>query len=47
MTILDIEKNIILENNQNEFIARLDREKILGWLKTICGFANSHGGFFI
>jgi len=46
MTILDIEKNIVLENKQNEFKSRLSRENTISWLKTICGFANNSGGYF-
>ena len=34
----------ILENITHEVKQRLDRNNILGWLKTIAGFANAEGG---
>lgn len=33
-----------IEDKTFECKARLDREKILGWLKTVDGFANNKGG---
>lgn len=35
------------ENNTLECKSRLNREDIIGWLKTIAGFANSEGGCFV
>lgn len=46
MYLQDIYKNYNAEDENNECKARLDREKSLGWLKTICGFANNNGGSF-
>ena len=46
MFIEEIETNIDFENTQIECKAILNREDILGWLKTIAGFANSEGGKF-
>ena len=34
----------IFENSQIECKTRLDRENILGWLKTVAGFSNHEGG---
>ena len=34
----------IEENGEYECKVRLDREDVIGWLKTINGFANAHGG---
>ena len=33
-----------IENDEIEFKARLNRDDIFSWLKTIAGFANAHGG---
>lgn len=35
-----------IEDRNTECKARLDRKDILGWLKTIAGFANAEGGSF-
>lgn len=34
----------VLENNDQECKARLNRQDIVGWMKTIAGFANADGG---
>ncbi len=44
MELSDIEPTFQTENETFECKSRLDREKTLGWLKTIDGFANSKGG---
>lgn len=46
MELNDIFKNYVTEDIQFECKARLDRENVLGWLKTVDGFANSKGGSF-
>lgn len=33
-----------VKNNKFEYKWRLDKENVLGWLKTIDGFANGTGG---
>ena len=35
----------IIENKEVECKARLDRNNIQGWLKTVAGFANADGGY--
>ncbi len=45
MTLNDLYKDIIAEDEQIECKARLDRTNPLGWLKTVDGFANAKGGF--
>ena len=35
-----------LESAEFECKARLDRENVLGWLKTVAGFGNVAGGTF-
>lgn len=44
MNLKDIVPNFISEDRQFECKGRLDRDDILGWLKTIDGFANAKGG---
>lgn len=44
MDLSDIESSFQTENETFECKARLDREKTIGWLKTIDGFANAKGG---
>lgn len=44
MYLKDIFPNYITEDSQYECKSRLDRDNIIGWLKTIDGFANSKGG---
>ncbi len=44
MNLNDLFENYMTEDIQFECKARLDRENILGWLKTIDGFVNSKGG---
>ena len=34
----------VFEDVTHEYKARLDREDVVGWLKTIAGFANNQGG---
>ena len=44
MLLKEIEQNFITEDINYECKARLNQDKPLGWLKTICAFANSKGG---
>lgn len=46
MYIEEIINDIHLENDKFECKARLNRDDIVGWLKTVAGFANAHGGDF-
>lgn len=44
MTLHDIYSDYITEDKKYECKGRLSRDNVLGWLKTVCGFANSKGG---
>ncbi|MDD5973042.1 ATP-binding protein [Bullifex sp.] len=44
MCLKDLIGKQIFEDVTHENKARLDREDIVGWLKTIAGFANNQGG---
>lgn len=46
MYLEEIIENIQLENDKLECKSMLNREDIVGWLKTIAGFANAGGGDF-
>ena len=46
MYLEEIVDNIQLESDRFECKSRLNREDIVGWLKTIAGFANAAGGNF-
>ena len=46
MFLNELEPNFIVKNQQYEFESLLDENNILGWLKTIAGFANANGGTF-
>lgn len=46
MYLEEIIEDIQLENDKFECKSRLNREDIVGWLKTIAGFANACGGDF-
>lgn len=46
MYIEEIINDIHLENDKFECKARLNRDDIVGWMKTVAGFANAHGGDF-
>lgn len=46
MYLEEIIDDIQLENDKFECKSRLTREDIVGWLKTIAGFANAQGGDF-
>ena len=41
MQLEELTGKIILENSATEYKGQLDRENIIGWLKTIAGFANA------
>ncbi len=45
MVLDEIEKINLIESFNIETKARLDRDDIQGWLKTVSGFANAEGGF--
>lgn len=48
MYLEEIMEGFSLENDRCECKAKLNREDMIGWLKTIAGFANASGGdFFI
>ncbi len=47
MNLTDIYPEFNVENGIYESKARLDRDNILGWLKTIAGFSNAKGGYFV
>ena len=47
MYLQDVFPDLLAENVQLECKARLDQNNVLGWLKTVCGFANAKGGTFI
>lgn len=48
MYLEEITENAQMENDKFECKAKLNRDDIVGWLKTIAGFANASGGdFFI
>ena len=47
MKLSDLLINEEIENLSFECKARIDRNNDLGWLKTIDGFANSHGGMML
>lgn len=44
MNLQELIPNFITEDGQFECKARLDRTNLLGWLKTVDGFANAKGG---
>lgn len=46
MYLEEIVDDVQLENDKFECKSRLNREDVLGWLKTIAGFANAFGGDF-
>ena len=48
MYLEEIIEGVALENSRLECKSRLNRSDVLGWLKTVAGFANASGGdFFI
>lgn len=46
MFLEELTKDLQLEGRQFEAKSRLNREDLVGWLKTIAGFANAEGGDF-
>ena len=46
MYLEEIIEDIQLENDKCECKAKLNRDDVVGWLKTIAGFANASGGDF-
>lgn len=47
MILTDIYPEFNVENGTYESKARLDRDNTLGWLKTVAGFSNAKGGYFV
>lgn len=47
MYLEELVDTILLEDIEVEYKSRLNREDVLGWLKTIGGFSNAQGGRFI
>ena len=46
MYLEEIVENVQLENDKFECKSVLNREDVVGWLKSIAGFANATGGDF-
>ena len=46
MLLEELKGSDIFEDSETECKARLDRENIIGWLKSVVGFANAKGGIF-
>lgn len=46
MYLEEIVENVQLESDKFECKAKLNRDDVVGWLKTIAGFANAYGGEF-
>lgn len=44
MLLEEIVDASVLEDSEQECKGRLDRKNTIGWLKTVAGFANAHGG---
>ena len=47
MFLEELAEGVQLESDKLECKSRLNREDVVGWLKTIAGFANSVGGDFL
>ena len=46
MYLEEIIENVVLESDKCECKSRLNRDDIVGWMKSIAGFANASGGDF-
>ncbi|WP_044976643.1 ATP-binding protein [Ruminococcus sp. HUN007] len=46
MYLEEIENDICMESDKLECKAKLNRDDVVGWLKSIAGFANASGGVF-
>ena len=46
MYLEEVIDDIQLENDKFECKSKLNRDDVVGWLKTIAGFANAQGGEF-
>lgn len=44
MYLEEIVNNVFTENSEIECKSKLDRNNVIGWLKTFAGFANANGG---
>jgi len=44
MFLEELTANVQLEDGQREYKGKLNRDDVVGWLKTIAGFANAAGG---
>lgn len=47
MFLEELMGSVLLEDQEFECKARLDRENTVGWLKTVCGFSNAAGGILL
>lgn len=48
MYLEELIEDVQMENDRFECKSILNRDDVIGWLKTIAGFANAYGGeFFI
>ena len=47
MYLEELINDVSIENDKLECKAKLNRDNIIGWLKSIAGFANAEGGVFI
>lgn len=46
MYLEELIENVELESDKFECKSRLNRDDVVGWLKSIAGFANASGGDF-
>ena len=44
MFIEELTGSVKLEDSQTEYKGKLNRDDVVGWLKSIAGFANATGG---
>ncbi len=46
MKLEEIIDNLYIESDRFECKGKLNRDDVVGWMKTIAGFANAYGGEF-
>ena len=46
MQLEELTGKVMLESDITEYKGRLNRQDVVGWLKTVAGFANADGGVF-
>ena len=46
MQLEELTGKVMLESDRTEYKGRLNRQDVVGWLKTVAGFANADGGVF-